>query len=152
MLSRHRPGVRGNAPERPPDPLPAQIVLYDGVCGLCHRTVAWLLARDRERRLWFAPLQGETAARLRALHPDIPLDLDSVVLVDGGRVYLRAKAFLRGARYLGPPWAWASWFRWLPGPVLDPVYRLVARVRYRVWGRFDECRVPAAGDRSRFLP
>ena len=51
--------------------------------------VAWLLSKDRRRQLWFAPLQGETAARLRALHPEIPVDLDSVVLVDHGRVHLR---------------------------------------------------------------
>jgi len=127
-------------------------VLYDGVCGLCHRTVVWLLSKDRERRLWFAPLQGETAARLRALHPEIPGDLDSVVLVAAGRVHLRSKAFLHGARYLGPPWRWASWLSWLPAPVLDPVYRSIARVRYRVWGRFETCRRPSGADKSRLLP
>jgi predicted DCC family thiol-disulfide oxidoreductase YuxK len=142
----------GSAPDLPPGQLPPRIVLYDGVCGLCDRAVAWLLSKDRERQLWFAPLQGETAARLRRLHPEIPLDLDTVVLVDAGRVHLRSKAFLQCARYLGPPWRWASWLAWLPGPVLDLAYRLVARVRYRVWGRFDACRVPTAGDGSRFLP
>lgn len=142
----------GETPGLPPAQLPPRIVLYDGACGLCHRTVAWLVARDRDRALWFAPLQGETAARLRALHPAIPADLDSVVLVDGGRVHLRSKAFLHGARYLSPPWRWASWLAWLPGPVLDPVYRLVARVRHRVWGRFETCRRPGAADEGRFLP
>lgn len=132
--------------------LPSRIVLYDGVCGLCHRAVRWLLSKDREHRLWFAPLQGETAVRLRALHPEIPDELDSVVLVDGGRVYLRSKAFLGAARYLPAPWRWASGLGWIPGPVLDPVYRLVARVRYRVWGRFEACKVPEAEDRSRLLP
>lgn len=140
------------APGPSPGDLPPRIVLYDGACGLCHRTVAFLVARDRGRRLWFAPLQGETAARLRALHTEIPGDLDTVVLVDEGRVHVRSQAFLHGARYLGPPWRWASWLRWLPGPALDPIYRLVARVRYRVWGRYDACRVPAADARGRFLP
>jgi predicted DCC family thiol-disulfide oxidoreductase YuxK len=127
-------------------------VLYDGVCGLCHRAVSWLASRDRRRQLVFAPLQGETAARLRALHPEIPLDLDSVVLVDEGRVYLRSGAFLHAARYLAAPWRWAAWLGWLPGPVLDPIYLLVARVRYRVWGRFEACRVPAGEEEGRFLP
>jgi predicted DCC family thiol-disulfide oxidoreductase YuxK len=128
------------------------IVLYDGVCGLCHRAVAWLVAHDRERRLWFAPLQGETAARLRAAHPEIPGDLDSVVLVEGGRVHLRSQVFLRGARHLAWPWRLGWWLRWLPPALLDPAYRAVARVRYRVFGRFEACRVPAAADRARFLP
>jgi len=127
-------------------------VLYDGACGLCHRTVAWLLSKDRERQLWFAPLQGETAARLRMLHPEIPVELETVVLVAAGRVHLRSKAVLHGARYLGPPWRWASWLRWLPGPVLDPVYRFIARVRHRVWGRFETCRTPTTADEGRFLP
>lgn len=141
-----------DGPSRVPAELPARIVLYDGVCGLCHRTVRWLLSKDRGRQLWFAPLQGPTAARLRALHPEIPDELDGVVLVDGGRVYLRSKVFLRAARYLPAPWRWGAWLGWLPGPVLDPAYRLVARVRYRVWGRFDACRAPQAEDRSRLLP
>jgi predicted DCC family thiol-disulfide oxidoreductase YuxK len=141
-----------HGPPRDPAELPARIVLYDGVCGLCHRAVRWLLSKDRERMLWFAPLQGETAARLRADHPEIPGELDSVVLVDGECVYLRSKVFLHAARYLPAPWRWASGFAWLPGPVLDLLYRLVARVRYRVWGRFDACKVPEAEDRSRLLP
>lgn len=132
--------------------LPSRIVLYDGVCGLCHRMVSWLVRRDRDHMLWFAPIQGETAARLRALHPEIPTGLDTVVFVDEGGVHLRSKAFLHAARHLPPPWRWASGLRWLPGYVLDPFYRLVARVRYRVWGRSDTCRVPAVQDRSRLLP
>lgn len=131
---------------------PGPVVLYDGVCGLCHRAVRWLAAKDRDRALRFAPLQGETAARLRAAHPEIPAGLDTVVLVDVEGVHLRSKAFLHGARYLAPPWRWASWLRWLPAFVLDPAYRLVARVRYRVWGRFDACRIPTAAERERFLP
>jgi len=132
--------------------LPPFIVLYDGVCGLCSRTVAWLVARDRERRLAFAPLQGETAARLRALHPEIPPGLDSVVYLEPGGLHLRSQAFLHASRHLGPPWRWAYWFRWLPAFPLDLLYRLVARVRYRVWGRYDACRAPGGVDPERSLP
>ena len=134
-----------------PAPLPPRIVLYDGVCGLCGKTVRWLLARDRGR-LWYAPLQGETATRLRALHPRIPVQLDSVVLVEAGQVYLRSKVFLRAARHLTRPWRWAYAFRWLPGVLLDPMYWLVAKLRYRLFGKFDACRLPTATERARFLP
>lgn len=137
----------------PTDPeLPPLLVLYDGVCGLCSRTVAWLAARDRQGRLAYAPLQGETAALLRRRHPEIPLDLDTVVLVEPGRVHLRTRALLEIARHLGPPWRWASWLRWLPIAPLDLLYRLVARVRYRVWGRYESCRLPAGAARARHLP
>lgn len=140
------------------DALPPRIVLYDGVCGLCNRTVSWLLARDRagdgsrQRMLWFAPLQGETAARLRALHPEIPRALESVVYVDHGRVHLRSKAFLHLARHLGRPWRWAYALRWLPAAPLDLLYRLIARIRYRVWGQYDTCRLPATDEKDRLLP
>lgn len=127
-------------------------MLYDGVCGLCHRTVAWLLKRDREKQFHFAPLQGATAARLRELYPDIPTDLDTVVYVEDGRVHVRAKAFLYAARHLPRPWRWAYHVRWLPRFLVNPFYWLVARTRYRIFGKLDACQVPDVADRSRLLP
>jgi predicted DCC family thiol-disulfide oxidoreductase YuxK len=135
-----------------PAALPPHIVLYDGVCGLCSRSVRFLIRRDRDRRLRFAPLQGDTAAGLRARFPEIPETLESVVLVDGDRVYLRSKAFLYTARFLTRPWRWAWHLRWLPAFVLDLGYRLIARVRYRIWGEHDACEIPAPKERDRFLP
>ena len=126
-------------------------MLYDGECGLCHRAVKFLLKRD-QRQLWYAPLQGETAAQLRALHPEIPQTLESVVLVDGGRAHLRSKAFLYGAKYLTRPWRWAYHVRWLPAVVLDLLYRVIARIRYRVWGKFDACTLPTVEQRAHLLP
>jgi predicted DCC family thiol-disulfide oxidoreductase YuxK len=127
------------------------IVLYDGVCGLCSRSVRWLIRHDSDRNLRFAPLQGDTAAQLRLEHPEIPRDIDTVVLVDDGRVYLRSKAFLHVARHLDRPWRWGYAFRWLPAFLLDPIYRLVARVRYRIWGKTDACELPAPDERALFL-
>ena len=131
--------------------LPGPVVLYDGECGLCHRSVKFLLARDRGQ-LWYAPLQGETAAELRARHPEIPKTLESVVLVDDERVHLRSKAFLYGAKYLTRPWRWAYHVRWLPAFVLDLGYRLIARIRYRVWGKFDSCQRPTTDQIAHLLP
>jgi predicted DCC family thiol-disulfide oxidoreductase YuxK len=139
-------------PAQEPQPLPARIVLYDGVCGLCHRAVAFLLERDRERAFHFAPLQGDTAARLRALHPEIPTELSTVVYVDGGRVHLRGKAFLHMARHLPRPWRWGYHLRWIPSFLIDPFYWVVARTRYRLFGKHDTCKVPDAPDRARLLP
>ncbi len=131
---------------------PGPLVLYDGVCGLCSRTVLWLIDHDPHRALRFAPLQGSTTAALRATYPDIPQNLDSVVLIDAGRMHLRSKVFLYGARYLTRPWRWAYALRWLPGPLLDLSYRLVAALRYRIWGKFDTCRIPSVADQHRMLP
>ncbi len=131
--------------------LPPRIVLYDGVCGLCSRTVRWLLKRDGGA-FHYAPLQGETAARLRTLHPRIPEQLDSVVYIEDGRVHLRSKVFLHAARWLTRPWRWAWYVRWFPAFLLDPFYWLVAKLRYRLFGKFDACKLPTTDERARLLP
>jgi len=130
---------------------PGPVILYDGECGLCNRSVKFLLARDRGQ-IYYAPLQGETAAALRAKHPQIPTTLESVVLVDGERVFLRSKAFLHVTRYLTAPWRWFYALRWLPAFLLDLGYRLIARVRYRIWGKYDTCRLPTTDERAKLLP
>ena len=131
---------------------PDRIVLYDGQCGLCDRTVQWLLRKDRAGALRFAPLQGETARELRAGGLDLTEDLDTVVFVDDGKLFVRSRAFTRVARYLPVPWRWGAALRVVPTFVLDLVYRLVARTRYRLFGRLDSCRVPSGEERARFLP
>jgi predicted DCC family thiol-disulfide oxidoreductase YuxK len=134
------------------DRLVQPVLLYDGTCGLCSASVRWILAHERDHELRFAPLQGETAAELRTAHAEIPTELDSVVLVDDGRVYLRSKTFLQVARHLRAPWRVGYHLRWLPAFLLDLGYRLIARVRYRIWGRVDACELPSPENRARFLP
>jgi len=130
------------------------IVLYDGTCGLCHKSVQWILRHERDHALRFAPLQGETAAALRGRFPEIPETVETVVLVDleRDRARLRSKAFLHVARHLRAPWRWGYAVRWLPGFVLDLGYRAIAAFRYRVWGRADLCDIPSPEHRARFLP
>lgn len=130
----------------------AGIVLYDGTCGLCSKSVQWILRHERDRELRFAPLQGETAAALRARYPRIPATLESVVLVEDGRVHLRSQAFLYVARHLRAPWRAGYRVRWLPAFALDLGYRVIARLRYRIWGRVDACDLPSPEHRARFLP
>lgn len=127
------------------------IILYDGQCGLCNRSVRWLIEHD-DGAPRYAPLQGPTAAAARARFPNIPETLESVVLVDGGRAHLRSKAFLHIARYLRWPWRLGAAFRWLPAFVLDPLYGFIARRRYRWFGQYDECRLPTQEERGRLLP
>jgi predicted DCC family thiol-disulfide oxidoreductase YuxK len=136
--------------------LPEHLVLFDGVCGFCDGAVRWLLARDPQGRLHFAPLQGETADRLRTRHPEIPHDLDTAVLVErvpgGERVHLRARAVLRTLALLGAPWSWLAVLGVLPDRLLDAAYRAFAARRYRWFGRLDACRLPTREERARFLP
>lgn len=131
-----------------------RLVLFDGVCGFCDRMVGWLMARDRGR-LRYAPLQGETAAALRARHPEIPVELETVVYVETEgaceRVSLRSEAAFRILGQLRAPWRWLALLGWLPRSLMDPAYRAFARRRYRLFGRLDECRIPAPEERARML-
>jgi len=132
------------------------IVLYDGDCGFCARSVRWILAHERDHAIRFAPLQGATAARLRRSYPRIPEAIDSVVYVADGRAHLRSKALLHAARHLRAPWRWGYALRCLPGLILalgfDLGYRLIAAMRYRIWGRADACQLVTPEQRLRFLP
>jgi predicted DCC family thiol-disulfide oxidoreductase YuxK len=128
------------------------LLLYDGTCGFCARSVRWILDHERDTEIRFAPLQGPTAARARARHQRIPQTIDTVVYITGGRAYLRSKAFLHAAGHLQAPWGWLHGLRWLPGFVLDLGYRVIAAVRYRLWGRADACELVTRAQRARFLP
>jgi predicted DCC family thiol-disulfide oxidoreductase YuxK len=137
------------------DRLPPRLVLFDGVCGFCDRAVRWLLARDRAARLRFAPLQGEAASTLRARHPEIPEDTETLVYVEveaaGESVFLRSEAVFRVLAQLPGPWRLVAWLRWIPLPITDSCYRLFARQRYRLFGRLDACPAPLPGERARFV-
>lgn len=131
--------------------LPPHLVLYDGVCGFCHASIQFILKRDGAQQFHFAPLQGETAAALRSRHPEIPGDIDTMVLVEGANVYLRSEAAFRIAARLSGPASWMRWFGVLPRFLTDFGYRIVAAVRYRIFGKHETCPIPSKEQRSRFL-
>lgn len=132
-----------------------RLVLFDGECGVCDRAVHWLMVHDTERRLRYAPLQGETAAALRARFAEIPQGIDTMVFVDlrgAGRCWLRSQAVLAICAELPAPWRWAGVFRWIPRPILDIGYRAVAAVRRRILPPPDACALPTPEERALLLP
>jgi predicted DCC family thiol-disulfide oxidoreductase YuxK/GNAT superfamily N-acetyltransferase len=140
-----------------PDAPPLHLVLYDGECGLCSRVVRSLIAADRRGVLHFAPLQGSTAAELRNRHDDIRDDPDSVVYVDrsgGGEVVSdRAAALIRLGRLLGGRWGvLAALLAFLPRPLADAAYDVVAGRRHRFGRGGDVCALAPPAVRARFLP
>ncbi len=132
--------------------LPPRLVLFDAVCGLCDKSVRWLLLNDPDGRLRFAPPAGETAAVVRARHPEIPTHVDSVLYLEEGRVYWRSRAIFRIATHLQTGWRRLAVFRVVPAFLTDLGYRFVAAIRYRVWGKLEVCRIPTPDERGRFLP
>jgi len=131
------------------------LVLFDGVCVLCSRSVRFLLRIDRHRRLLFAPLQGPTAREILARH-HLGADLGTLVLVRdyGGvteSVAVRSTGVLLALAIVGGLWRVLSWLRVVPRPIRDRLYDLVATHRYRWFGSYDSCRLPRPGDGDRFL-
>jgi len=140
-------------PTNAPSELPAApLILYDGNCGLCAKSVRWILEHERDHAIVFAPLQGPTAALARERYPHIPLSIDTVVYLCDGRAHLRSKAFLHAANHLRAPWRWGYSMRWFPAIVLDLAYRAVAAMRFRIWGHADACKLVTPEQRPRFLP
>ncbi len=128
----------------------AATLYYDGSCGLCDWAVRWCLRHDRAGRLRYAPLQGTTFAER---FPGTPLQLDSLVVAEGGRLYRESDAVLRLLRQLGRGWAaLASVVRIVPRPIRDGIYRIVARHRKRWFGGAERCQLPRPGGHPHLLP
>jgi predicted DCC family thiol-disulfide oxidoreductase YuxK len=126
------------------------IVFFDGVCGLCNHTVNFLMSRDLQGVLKFAPLQGDTAACL--VPEKARQDLNSFVFANSGRLYYRSGAMARILMRIGGLWRILGAMLWLiPWPLRDAGYRIVAALRYRLFGKHESCRLPTAEERNRFL-
>ena len=127
------------------------ILIFDGDCDLCTRSVAFILAHERAPAIRFAILQS-TAARevLRpfALDPD---RLSTFILIRDDQAYVRSDALVEVARHLRMPWRGLRWLRVIPRRLRDALYDFVAGHRYEWFGKREHCMVPSAELRSRFL-
>ena len=123
------------------------VVLFDGVCNLCTASVQFVIARDSRKRFRFASLQSPAAERLLGRRED----LESMVLMEGGRTYRKSGAALRIARRLDGLWPLLSVFLLVPRPLRDAIYDWIGRRRYRMFGRRDSCWVPGPDLAARFL-
>ena len=127
------------------------LLFFDGVCGLCNSVVDFVLRQDAAGRFRFAPLQGQTAQKF--LTPEEIAQLSTVVLQVGDRQYRKSAAVVRILWCLGGLWTAAGTLLWLiPAPLRDLGYVLVARWRYRLFGRKETCRMPTPEERDRILP
>ena len=127
------------------------IILFDGHCALCHGLVRGVLRVDRNGVFRFAALESETGRRLRGEFGLPPGEVDTVVLLVGGRALSRSDAVIAVCSELPWPWRALKHTAWLPRAWRDGVYGWVARHRFRVRRRLDQCPLPAAEHRERFL-
>lgn len=132
------------------DPLPEKLMVFDGVCVLCSGAVRFIFAHERAPSFRFTPVSSALGQRVLAAL-DQPLDGDnSVVVLDGGRFYLKSDALIQLARALRAPWSWGAVLRFLPRAWRDRAYDHLARNRYNIFGRYDSCMVPDPALKARF--
>jgi predicted DCC family thiol-disulfide oxidoreductase YuxK len=139
------------------------LVVFDGECGFCNKSIRWLLRRDRKDRLRFAPSSSPVVESLLAGHGFRRGLLNSEINPDTILVFrkigtpveemlVRSNAVLACLRVLPQPWpVIAGMLRLIPRPMREEAYRLIARWRYRLWSRYTSCPIPRAEERSHFL-
>ena len=126
------------------------VILYDGVCVFCSRWVRFVAARDRDRRFRFTAIQSDYGARLARTFGIDPEDPDTNAVIHGGAAYVRSDAALTVLSNL-PGWRWARVLFAVTKPLRDAVYNLVAKNRYRIFGKYDACFMPDEGMRERVM-
>lgn len=126
------------------------VILFDGVCNLCNGFVNFIIRRDQKDYFRFASLQSEAAEKLLSDY-EVSEQLKTIILIENGKVYKRSGAALRICRHLSAGWPLCYAFIIIPAFLRDGIYNLVAKYRYRWFGKKEQCMVPTPELRSKFL-
>ena len=126
------------------------IILFDGTCAFCERSVRFIATRDGGY-FKFGASQNEEGRALLAKYGTSREATRSLILIEGDEISLRSTAVLKIARRMTAPWRWAAVFLLVPRPIRDAVYRVVAAIRYRLAGRSNACEIPPPEIRARLI-
>lgn len=129
-----------------------KIILFDGVCNLCNDSVQLIIERDRNDVFRFASLQSEVGQKLTAERGIDPQAMDSIILIEPGIAYYeKSTAALEISKHLSGGYSLLRYFSFLPEGFRNGVYDLIAKNRYKWFGKKDECMVPTAELKAKFL-
>ena len=126
------------------------IILFDGTCAFCERSVRFIATRDNGY-FKFGASQNPEGKALLAKHGTSREANRSLILIEGDEISLRSTAVLKIARRMTAPWRWASVFLLVPAPIRDAVYRVVAAIRHRIAGQSNACEIPPPEIRARLI-
>ncbi|MGE7602386.1 thiol-disulfide oxidoreductase DCC family protein [Peribacillus sp. NPDC097675] len=127
------------------------IILFDGECNFCDSSVQFIIKLDPKGLFQFASLQSPTGQVLQKKY-GVPEDIDSIILIEKGKAYYKSAAALRICRHLKGAWKLLSGFTIVPRPIRNAAYDIIARNRYKWFGKKEEsCMLPSASIRKRFL-
>ena len=128
----------------------AGVILFDGTCAFCERSVRFIASRD-DGYFKFGASQNPEGRQLLAQYGTTREAARSLILIEDGRIYLRSTAVLRVAGRLSAPWRYARVLLLVPRPIRDAVYRVVAAIRHRIAGRSNACEIPPPEIRARLI-
>ncbi len=134
-----------------PDLAEHGVVLFDGTCAFCERSVTFIATRDQGGYFRFGASQNPAAQTLLAAFDETRESTRSLILIEEGRLYRKSTAVLRIARRLPAPWSWAAVFLAVPRPFRDAAYAVVAAVRHRLAGPANACEIPPPEIRQRLI-
>lgn len=126
------------------------LIVFDGVCNLCNATVNFIIRRDNKKRFIFSPLQSPYAQAVLEKYQMTHIANDSFVLIKRERVYLRSSAALEIAKEFNGAWRLLLLFRVVPSGLRDAIYNLIARNRYKLFGKRETCMLPSKDVLDRF--
>jgi predicted DCC family thiol-disulfide oxidoreductase YuxK len=127
-----------------------RIVFFDGICNLCNNSVQFIIKRDPAGLFKFASLQSEIGQKF--LHSyDLPKEINSFVLIENGKVYIKSTAALRVCSHLKGFWKLFACFQIIPPFIRDAIYEFIANRRYKWFGQRDHCMLPQPEWKNRFL-
>lgn len=127
------------------------IILFDGVCNYCNGWVNFYLRHDKKNKLRFAPLQSARGKEFLEKHHIDPALLNSVVLIENNKAYVKSSAGLRPFKYLNGIYPFMCVFLIVPAFIRDFFYDIIARNRYKWWGKRESCMVPTEDIKNKFL-
>jgi predicted DCC family thiol-disulfide oxidoreductase YuxK len=126
------------------------VILFDGTCAFCEGSVRFIASRD-DGFFKFGASQNPEGQELLARYATSRDAAKSLVLIEDGQVYLRSTAVLRIARHMRAPWKYAAMFLWVPVPIRDAIYRVIASIRHRIAGESNACEIPPPEIRARLI-
>ncbi|MBO0960224.1 thiol-disulfide oxidoreductase DCC family protein [Neobacillus sp. MM2021_6] len=127
-----------------------RIILFDGVCNLCDRSVQFIIKRDPQGKFKFAALQSEIGQELLKKH-GFKSNISSFVLIENGKVYVKSGAAIRVSKQLYGIWKMSTIFLVIPPFIRDKLYDVIAKNRYKWFGKKDSCLLPSPKWKNRFL-
>ncbi len=127
------------------------ILLFDGVCNLCNSSVNFIIKHDKKNYFQFASIQSETGQELLKKHNINASTTDSVVLIENNKYYIKSTATLRIAKHLDGLYPLLYAFIIIPSFIRNVVYDLIARNRYKWFGKRETCMIPTDEIRSKFI-